>query len=110
MRNRCLVCHKKAKSRNRVLRCYQCNQKYLTKVLRRKGKLAPAWKGDNVTYSNKHWWVRKYKGKAKICQDCGSKKNVEWSNKDHKYKRILSHYVQRCKRCHMKYDKKKGPR
>jgi len=67
------------------------------------------WK-DDASYSALHHWVRKYKGKAKICEDCGKKKttpkSVQWCNKDHKYRRNLDDYISLCVPCHRKYDKK----
>jgi hypothetical protein len=73
----------------------------------------PCWTGDDVTYNALHKWVRKYRGKSKICADCGKKgefKNgkwtIQWANLSKKYKRDLEDFVGLCIFCHRKYDKK----
>jgi hypothetical protein len=77
----------------------------------RKGSKNASWKGDKATYSVKHLWIVREKGKAKdgVCVDCGNNKDegsrLEWSNKDHKYKRNVNDYDIRCKKCHIKFDK-----
>lgn len=70
-----------------------------------------AWKGNKVKKGALHQWVYKYKGKPKICKYCGKKGkkvnghwNLDWANKDHKYKRNLNDYVSLCRFCHKKYD------
>ena len=66
------------------------------------------WKGDNVGYHGIHAWVKKHKGKATQCQDCGNKADgghaIDWTNVDHKYKRNLDDYIERCRPCHRNYD------
>jgi len=57
------------------------------------------------TYPNIHYWVRKHKKYPEKCNDCGqSNKRLEWSNVDHKYRRVLSDYIRMCTSCHRKYD------
>ncbi len=66
------------------------------------------WKGDDVGYFAKHAWIRRKKGSAKICIDCGRTKKetrIEWSNVDHKYSRNINEYEARCSKCHKAYDK-----
>ena len=65
------------------------------------------WKGEKASYRSKHDWVRNKRGKAKKCVDCGvtrDKSMIHWSNIDHKYRRNLDDYVERCTPCHKKYD------
>lgn len=69
------------------------------------------WRGDNVGYFALHKWVRKWKGHAKCCENCGKKGkrigrmwNIEWSNCDHRYRRVLEDYIGMCRSCHKKYD------
>ena len=66
----------------------------------------PLWTGDFGSYDAMHSWVRRHKGRANHCADCGTltAKKYEWSNIDHKYRRVLEDYVSRCTRCHHKYD------
>jgi len=64
------------------------------------------WDGG---YSAVHAWVIKKKGKASKCEDCSKETGkIEWSNKDHKYQRILGDYNARCVSCHRKYDLSQG--
>jgi len=72
------------------------------------GKKNSNWKGDKVSYAGVHAWIRRNKGKLIICIFCGSTKNLEWANKDHKYRRKKEDYISLCRSCHMKYDIKKG--
>lgn len=62
------------------------------------------WKGDNVGYHGLHRWIHRHKGKPKICETCGSTKNLQWANKDHKYRRELSDYISLCSSCHKQFD------
>lgn len=67
------------------------------------------WKGDKVTYSALHKWVRYHKGSAAECSQCGVKKDtgkkIEWSNIDHNYSRNLEDYISLCVPCHKAYDR-----
>jgi uncharacterized protein YlaI len=65
---------------------------------------SPNWKGNKAKYGAIHEWVKKHKGKAKICSICGDKKRIQWANVDHKYKRNLEDYISLCPRCHTRYD------
>ena len=64
------------------------------------------WKGDKVGYSGVHKWVYSQKGKALICVDCGSSKNIQWANISKKYKRKLEDWKSLCYPCHAAFDKK----
>ena len=75
------------------------------------GERSHQWKGDKASSSAMHIWVRRKKGKASThkCVDC-NKYAEDWSNKDHSYKRKLSDYKPRCKKCHAAYDIKNNDR
>lgn len=66
-----------------------------------------AWKGEKAGSNAKHSWVYKHKGNAKdyLCINCG-KQASDWSNIDHRYRRILEDYTALCRRCHQIYDLK----
>jgi hypothetical protein len=66
----------------------------------------PQWKGDNASIRTIHTWVVKWKGKADHCEKCGTKdaKAYDWSNVDHKYRRVLDDFISMCRSCHKKYD------
>ncbi len=66
------------------------------------------WRGNNATHASVHEWVRRCKGKPKICIDCSityKERKLHWSNIDHNCHRNLDDYVARCIPCHRKYDK-----
>lgn len=67
----------------------------------------PWWKGEKVSYSALHAWVRRNKGKADNCINCNIKnlKRYHWANIDHKYRRNLEDYISLCPKCHGSYDK-----
>ncbi len=69
------------------------------------GVFHPSWKGEKAKYQAKHIWIRNMLGNAKKCHDCGTTEGrIEWSNIDHKYRRVTEDYIQRCKSCHNIYD------
>jgi hypothetical protein len=74
----------------------------------------PNWKGEFVSYSVLHIWVRKYKGTPTICTKCGKTelkgKQIHWANVDHKYRRVLDDYIRLCTKCHYEYDIENGLR
>ena len=72
----------------------------------------PKWKGAEVGYYGVHVWIKKMFGNPEKCEDCGKigekkgrKWNIEWSNCDHKYRRVKEDYIGRCVKCHGEYDK-----
>ena len=78
------------------------------------------WKGENASVDSKHIWIRNHYGNPPCCEDCGEegyyiiKSNrakqwtIQWSNCDHKYRRLREDYNGRCVKCHRKYDKSQG--
>lgn len=68
----------------------------------------PRWKGKSAGYSALHKWVQKHKGKALCCEKCDSFNTVEWANLSHEYKRDLTDWIELCKKCHIKFDRKHG--
>jgi len=69
------------------------------------------WKGNDVGYFGVHVWMVKTYGNPERCEDCGVKGkkigrrwNIDWSNIDHKYRRVREDYVGRCHSCHKVYD------
>lgn len=67
-----------------------------------------SWRGNDVGYHGLHIWVRKHKGKAIICQNCGkSHDRIHWANISNEYKRDLDDWMQLCPSCHMQYDNNK---
>lgn len=67
------------------------------------------WRGDNVSYHGMHSWVRRMLGRPLVCASCGTKnKKIEWANKSHQYKRVLSDWISLCKPCHGKHDSGKN--
>lgn len=64
----------------RCLTCGKLISYYKTFCNKHKGLLGfknPIWKGEEVSYSGMHHWVRKYKGKPKFCEHCKSDKKTD---------------------------------
>jgi hypothetical protein len=82
-----------------------------------KGDKNNKWKGEDTSITAKHRWIVKNYGNPPCCEDCGEegyyiiKSNrakqwtIQWSNCDHKYRRLREDYNGRCVKCHRKYDK-----
>lgn len=70
------------------------------------GKNNVHWKGDNAVQHTIHHWIVRWKGRPKQCEVCGTTdaKKYEWSNIDHKYRRVLDDYIRMCTKCHRNYD------
>ena len=70
------------------------------------GEKNPNWKGDNASYSAKHYWVVRKLGQPKLCKFCGTTiaKKFEWANISREYKRDITDYIRLCCQCHKKYD------
>ena len=66
----------------------------------------PFWKGNKVSYSGLHLWVKRHKPKPKCCEKCEKRTNdLELSNKSGEYKRDVNDYEYLCVRCHNDKDK-----
>lgn len=61
------------------------------------------WKGDKVSYSALHNWVRKNKPKTKACEQCNAIKKLELANMGI-YDRNFDNWKWLCKKCHINYD------
>ncbi len=72
------------------------------------GPAHPSWKGDNLGYIRMHKWVNKVGGHPSLCELCNNifeDRFMEWSNKDHKYRRDLEDWQRVCRKCHKAYDR-----
>lgn len=81
------------------------------KLLSNSGELNYLWKGNKVTYSGLHHWVKSKLGTPSKCECCKtdglSGKMIHWANKSQKYKRDTLDWLRLCAKCHKKYDKNK---
>jgi len=59
---------------------------------------------DNPAIHTKHERVRRNWGKPEKCEFCDSTRNLEWTNKDHKYNMVRHEWQVLCRKCHMYYD------
>lgn len=78
-----------------------------------RGRRHRLWKGKRASYGAIHAWIRSNKGKPTVCTSCGitsEETKIEWSNKDHKYRRAVVDYTSLCCRCHWAYDVEQGLR
>lgn len=65
------------------------------------------WRGDKASYSAIHSWVLRKKGKPTHCSNCratNTGRNIHWSNRDHRYRRVLDDFIALCASCHKYYD------
>lgn len=54
-----------------------------------------------------HKWINKVAGHPITCEICTmdfEPRLMEWSNKDHEYRRDLSDWQRLCRKCHKDYD------
>jgi len=87
---------------------YIINQEKRKKAARRAllGKNNHNWKGSDASYSAIHKWLYVNFRKSDACEICGTtEKKIEWSNRDHKYRRERKDWQSICRKCHRKYDK-----
>lgn len=75
------------------------------KILSLQHEKSNNWKGDSVSYSGLHKWVKRYLGRPDQCIECGNVQNLQWANKSHEYKRELEDWISMCVKCHKAYDK-----
>ena len=69
------------------------------------GSKNAAWKGDAVTYSALHYWVRDHKTKTGRCKACGKEgRPTEWANISGEYHRDLDDFEEQCRSCNIKGD------
>jgi len=86
--------------------------KYCSKKCMYKYRILPTnnhhhtWKGDDVSYSALHAWVRRKLGKPSLCDECKTRdsKQFEWANISGEYKRNLSDWKRLCSKCHRNFD------
>ena len=63
------------------------------------------WRGDDITYSNLHYWIRKHLPKPKYCEMCKTNPPTQVANFNGKYLRDLIYWWWLCLKCHREYDK-----
>lgn len=64
------------------------------------------WKGDEVSYSALHIWVRRHKEPVAVCEHCGEDQKLELANRSHEYRRDLDDWLWLCRTCHRAFDAK----
>ena len=115
----CLDCSKRL-STYTSRRCAPCHFKFLKTLTQPRnvgfkpgigagiGEQHPKWKGDKVSYSALHHWVRRKLGIPKICWECGFESDrirlFHWANISREYKRDLDDWARLCAKCHKAYD------
>lgn len=72
--------------------------------LAREGDKNPNWKGDKITVSGVHAWVKRHKPKPEYCENCNEKKSFDLANISGEYKRDVNDFQWVCRRCHMDSD------
>ena len=69
------------------------------------------WKGNKVGVIGIHQWLRRNFIKKRICEFCGFSSNnplrIDWALiKGKKYERKRENFMELCRSCHTKYDRK----
>lgn len=66
------------------------------------------WKGENASYSAKHYWMQTHFGKPEYCEGCGNEEAIiyEWANISGKYRRDRADWLRLCGKCHFSFDNK----
>jgi len=67
----------------------------------------PNWKGENASYSAKHYWVSSRFGRPSKCEFCETEDSpkYEWANVSGNYIRERSDWKRLCKKCHIAFDR-----
>ncbi len=100
---------------NGSIRCKRCAYKSLkgwkhTKETKDKLRIAklneqnPMWKGNGVSLTALHTWIKARKPKPKFCERCNKRKVYDLANISQEYKRDVSDYEWLCRKCHMEGD------
>lgn len=72
----------------------------------------PSWRGDAVSYTTLHEWVRRHKTKTGSCTECGAdvgtdrSHGTEWANVSGRYLRDLDDFIELCIPCHRRRDRR----
>jgi hypothetical protein len=62
-----------------------------------------SWKGDKVSYSGLHKWVRSHKPKSMFCEKCGKVTDkLDLHSINHIYRRDISKWQWLCTSCNLK--------
>lgn len=73
------------------------------------GKIPPNFKGDEASYSAKHYWMSRHYGQPSTCEHCQKPnltgKKIHWANKSGLYKREREDWLRLCVKCHFLFDK-----
>jgi len=82
-----------------------CWYKHFSKIVKR-DQDSPNWKGDDVSKGALHDWVRRHRGRPRVCEHCNTKtaEQYDWANVSGEYKRELDDFIRLCRACHAKYD------
>ena len=74
-----------------------------THVIRHAEKNA-AWKGNDITYTGLHKWLRTNLPKSDLCQICNRVPPYDVANVTGIYNRDFKNWKRICRRCHMQSD------
>ena len=80
-----------------------CSMKCLAKY--RRGPKHPAWKFDDISYTNLHAWVRRNLLMPRVCEICQIYPPRDLANITGVYDRHFLNWKYMCKACHFKYDR-----
>jgi hypothetical protein len=102
----CGVCAQPITIKNKSGFCRKHNPNKMSKEtrlslsIRRIGSNNPNWKGDSVSYSGIHAWIKRRKPKPYYCECCSKKIAKDLANISQEYKRDLDDWEWLCRSCH----------
>jgi len=114
----CMLCKKPITINNKSKKCHSCrmlghkinlgrklSEEHKLKIsISHKNELNPMWKGNNVTKSPLHNWVRRHKPKPDFCELCKVVPPYDLANISQKYYRDVNDFEWICRKCHMNKD------
>jgi len=100
----CSLCNNSPASKySKYNYCWDC--RYKKQAQERFGENNPNWKGEKVSYTGIHDYIKWHKPTPKACELCGdTKKVLDLANVSQKYLRDLSDWEWLCRKCHMTKD------
>jgi len=77
-----------------------------------RGAVSPSWRGDEVSYSGLHHWLRSNWPVAGVCELCGAeptpavdgRARTNYANVSGEYRRNRDDYLELCVPCHRRFD------
>jgi len=77
-----------------------CKESNSCRSCSKKNENHAMWRGDDVSYSALHTWIRKNKPKPELCENCGINPPKDLHSIGHTYLRDVTQWKWLCRKCH----------